>query len=326
MKKLILMLVGFAVITTSVIVEAATIIDKKTNTFSIILLPDTQNYLKYKNADKKFFAQTEWIKKNKEKLNIKFVIHEGDVTDDNSPEQWILARKCMAVLDGQVPYAMCVGNHDVHHNGSAKSDISTYFKESDYEQESWWGGKMPDENCFYYYFEAAGQKYLILSLNFGPSDKMLEWADGIVEENPECKVMMVTHVYVADDGELSSKKSLKNAGFYGSHANGDRRNTGEQVWNKHVKKHENYIMVFSGHLRGPAARNTMTGVHGNQVCQMLANYQYEHGGGDGFLRIVEINPNTNEYKVSTFSPFLNEYLKDDANEFFFTLNVSEETK
>ncbi|HRU00384.1 MAG TPA: metallophosphoesterase, partial [Victivallales bacterium] len=90
--------------------------ENEENFFTLIVLPDTQNYVKYEGNDKKFLKQCKWIVENKENLNIRFVLHEGDITDDNSPEQWEKAKNCMSILDGKIPYALCVGNHDISKN------------------------------------------------------------------------------------------------------------------------------------------------------------------------------------------------------------------
>ncbi len=304
-----------AFIITSLVLVATLSAGEAPSPFTIILLPDTQNYLKYEGADKKFLAQTRWIKENKDKLNIKFVIHEGDITDDNSPEQWKKAKACMEILDGCVPYALCVGNHDIGYKGPAKSPVCEYFKESDLSKEKGWGGKMPEEDCFWYMFEAGSEKYVILSLGLGPNDKMLKWADGIVEANKDCHVLMVTHDYLDSDGRLSNKKTKKNATAYGAYPDGSLRNTGEQIWDKHVKKHGNYIMVFSGHYEGPASKKSMKGENGNIVHQMMANYQYQEGGGNGYLRILKFDQSQKKCQVSTYSPYLDKFWKDDANEF-----------
>ena len=54
--------------------------------FTIAVLPDTQEYVKaYPHI---FTSQTKWIAKNIDKHNIVFVLHEGDITDNNSKIQW----------------------------------------------------------------------------------------------------------------------------------------------------------------------------------------------------------------------------------------------
>ena len=87
--------------------------------FTVVVLPDTQNYVKGEGSEEKFLAQTRWIRDNVEKLNIRAVIHEGDITDDNSPQQWEKAKACLEPLAG-IGWMPCVGNHDIGHNGPAK--------------------------------------------------------------------------------------------------------------------------------------------------------------------------------------------------------------
>ena len=57
--------------------------------FTIAVLPDTQFYCdtrlklsaKWGNGDLRryFFAQTEWVRDNQQRLNIAFLVHEGDI-------------------------------------------------------------------------------------------------------------------------------------------------------------------------------------------------------------------------------------------------------
>ena len=49
--------------------------------FSIVILPDTQIYAE--SFPDSFYKQTEWIKNNVKELNIKCVIHVGDITNKN---------------------------------------------------------------------------------------------------------------------------------------------------------------------------------------------------------------------------------------------------
>ena len=294
--------------------------DDAPSPFTVIVLPDTQNYVKYDGAEKKFMAQIRWIKENRDALNIKFAIHEGDITDNNSPEQWEKVKKCMEVLDGFVPYAVCVGNHDIGYKGPAKSPICEYFKETDFQNKPWWGGKMSGQNCFWYKFESGKDKYVILSLDLGPSDQMLEWADKIIEANKDCKVIMVTHEYLNSEGGLSDKATKKNSTAYGRHDDGSIRNTGREVWEKHVKKHAGYFMVLCGHYEGPGSRNSMKGDNGNTIHQIMANYQYTDGGGNGYLRIMKFDPANNKCHVQTYSPYLDKFWKDDVNDFTLDLD------
>jgi len=59
-------------------------------------------------------AQTEWVKENRDKENIVFVTHVGDVVNDHkqAPDEWVVAQRAMSVLDGVVPWGVAIGNHD----------------------------------------------------------------------------------------------------------------------------------------------------------------------------------------------------------------------
>jgi len=91
--------------------------------FTIIVLPDTQNYST--SYPEIFTSQTQWIANNKTALDIAFVAHVGDVVNTStSGTEYTRADTSMDLLDaGAVAYGMCPGNHDM----GGGSLYSTYF-------------------------------------------------------------------------------------------------------------------------------------------------------------------------------------------------------
>ena len=78
--------------------------------------------------------------------------------------------------------------------------------------------------------------------------------------------------------------------------------------------------MFCGHVtKTGAARLTSTGVSGNNMHQILANYQMRAQGGEGYLRLVEFLPDGKTVQVKSYSPFLDKYLTDDAQQFTLEL-------
>jgi hypothetical protein len=77
-------------------------------------------------------------------------------------------------------------------------------------------------------------------------------------------------------------------------------------------------MVLCGHT-APNAQLTSKGVNGNEVHQLLANFQGEKGG-QGYLRIMKFFPKENRIDVSTYSPVLNKYKNDPKNKFTLKYN------
>jgi hypothetical protein len=90
------------------------------------------------------------------------------------------------------------------------------------------------------------------------------------------------------------------------------------MWEKLISRYPNILMVCSGHvLNSGTGRLVSEGRHGNKVYQMLANYQMLEKGGNGFLRLIDIDPANKRITVRTYSPYLNEYRTDDENSFVF---------
>lgn len=298
---------------------------KSTEPFTIAVLPDTQFYCdtrlklssKWGNGDLRryFFEQTRWVRDNKERLNIAFLVHEGDIVQADAPEEWEIAKKAMSVLDGKVPYCMCLGNHDM---GFKKSDnkyggdiavnrttlFNNYFPREKFANRQEFGGTFhPDRHDnSWYHFEAAGMNFLIVALECKPRDEVLDWANKIVLGHPAHRVIVLTHAYM----NANKKRSLRGMKIKG--------NLGEQIWQKFVRKHENIFMVLCGHHAGEAVL-TSTGDHGNQVHQVLSDYQHLNNGGESWLRYMVFHPGANKISVYTYNPALDQFKNGPSSRF-----------
>ena len=288
--------------------------------FTLIVLPDTQYYTL--NYPRIFTSQTQWIKDNKEAMNIVFVLHEGDVTQKNTDLEWERANTSMSVLDGVVPYVVCAGNHDVHNDGKSPADardntkLNRYFPVSRFVNEPWWGGFDPNNpDGRYVFFDAGGMEFMIISLEFGPNDAMLQWANQVVSRRSDKRVIFLTHSYTYQDDTRVGPGDL-----WGCRGWAGDGNDGEQMWDEFVKLHENIFLVLSGHILGDGlGRLTSRGVNGKLVHQILANYQDPPipvgNGGNGWLRIMTFVPQEDRIEVRTYSPWLDEFANDKQNRF-----------
>ena len=305
--------------------------------FTLIVLPDTQGYadVRHKETQKHwpgiadqrscFFAQTEWIKKNKQKLNIGMVIHVGDITQTEYDEEWQIADKAFKIIDNSVPYLLCSGNHDMGYSlqhrktsYSRTSRFSSYFPPSRFTNnplyEPHFGreknlhfreeGKI--EN-YYLYLRKGGMKFLILSLEFKPRDETLAWANKVVAQHTDYRTIVVTHCYLTSrKGQRSGADSYPVIG-----------NSGESIWKKFVSHHKNIFLVLSGH----AMENLLTskGRNGNTVHQVQADYWYwdipEIKAGSGYLRIMTFYPDKNIIDVQSYSPVLDRFLTRPKSKF-----------
>ena len=269
--------------------------DSTGDPFCIVALPDTQFYSA--SFPHIFASQTKWIADHKDEMNIVFVVHEGDIVDHSTEQQWENADKAMSILDGVVPYALAVGNHDI---GADGTDLfNKHFSVSRFEKESWYGGHFgSNNNNSYCLFEAGEMKFLVFSLTygFGGNNDLIAWAGEIIKKHDDHRVIVVTHGYLGWDGTR-----------------------GRDMWEKFVSKHENIFLVLCGHIvcgsiPGTARRSSI-GSNGNTVHQVLSDYQSLPNGGDGYLRVMRFVPKENKIYVTTYSPFLRKSLTNDQNEF-----------
>lgn len=289
--------------------------------FTLVVLPDTQKYTRFNPEI--FQAQTRWIAENVEKEKIAFVMHVGDIVDKNTRAEWERARAAMSVLDDVVPYQIVPGNHDM---GSAGFDTSAdkrdtslyneYFPDSKFRTKLHFGAtrKLGTMDNSYQYFRAAEADWLVLALEFAPRQDVIDWANGVIADHPNHRVIVVTHSYLRPSDELEEG----NIAAYGVGDDGDGPHDGQQVWTELASRHKNVLMVLSGHAKGDGAgRRVGEGIHGNKVYEMMANYQHFENGGNGFLRLLKVDVESGKIEVKTFSPHVNTFKQDGDNEFSF---------
>ncbi|MDR1746400.1 MAG: metallophosphoesterase [Tannerella sp.] len=280
----------------------------------LAVMPDTQTYAnEYPHV---FRSQTEWIAAHADSID--FMLHEGDITHTGSDTEWQIAQESVCLLDGKVPYALVLGNHD----GSDK--FNKYFPYSKYSVMPTFGGAFEEGKMdnIWLKFTAGKQKWIVMALEFTPRNKVVDWANEVAQQHPDYKIIVLTHAYMYSD---NTRLKTGNRGItpdMEQQTGDDGRNNGEMLWNKLVSRHANMMFVFSGHIvyHNGVGRLVSRGEHGNEVYQMLANYQKEVPGGnpdDGWLRIVTINLSRKYIDIKTYSPRLNRYRTEYDQQFKF---------
>jgi uncharacterized repeat protein (TIGR02543 family) len=267
------------------------------NLFTLIVLPDTQYYSQSYLAI--FANQTQWIVNNVAKMNILFVLHEGDLVQNSDDiAQWINANTSMSLLDGNVPWAVLPGNHDGTDVGGLSEDLTnynTYFSYSRFSGETWYGGAYNNINTNSFLLFSSGEDdYIIFCFQYHPSDAVLAWANTTLAAYPDRRAIIVTHDYLNLDGTRTTE--------------------GNHIWNNFIVHHADQIfLVLCGHMHGEARRQDT--VNGYIIYQLLADYQERENGGNGWLRILEFHTAGDKIYVKTFSPYLNSYEIDADSQF-----------
>jgi hypothetical protein len=292
--------------------------------FTVVALPDTQFYAaKFPDI---FDAQTTWLLEQRRTGDLAFVLHEGDIVDDDVDQQWAPAAASLHRLDGIVPYVLSAGNHDYPGDGwsaSRSTLIDAYFPVSTFSGSPWFGGTFDAdhiENNYALLDVPGGGRWLVLALEFGPRDEVLTWANAIARQYASTPAMVVTHAYLYDDDTRYDRTQRAdqqwNPHSYPIDDAPGAVNDGEEIWQKLILGNSNIRFVFCGHVvdRG-VGRLTSVRPDGTTVHQILANYQMLAHGGGGYLRVMQFFPTLRTVHIQTYSPSQNVLKTDSDNDF-----------
>lgn len=292
--------------------------------FTVAVLPDTQHYSRLDNGI--FQQQTQWLVDNWDDLDGEMVLHLGDVVADPSDEsEWDVAEEAIGILDDAgIPSLLCFGNHD-----AVDLREPTRFRErfpveryerivDETENVTGWGSYEGYSENVYLTQRVLGERFLYLTLEFGPRDAVLEWANDVVADHPDHTAVVVTHSYTAPDGTLVDEGTNYAPTNY--FPDGADANNGVDVWEKFVSNHRNVQFAQSAHhLATNYADRVDSGEENNLVTQMFSNYQTEPNGGDGWLRLNRLDVDRGVASVDTYSPYLEEWASSGGETFDFDL-------
>ena len=274
--------------------------------FSLGVLPDTQFYSQNTPNTRfaQYLAQTQWLVDTRGQYNTQFVTHEGDVVQniDAVADEWTRASQAMSTLENaDVPYSIVPGNHDISTTGVAARFDQT-FPPSRFEGESWYGGYMGDASDSipestnrlnkdsYQLFEVGNLKFLMVSLEVGMPQYSIDWANALVDAYPDRRVIITTHAFIDASGNRPTSAVHRVDGV-----------SAASVWTQLIAPNCNIDFVLNGHYHGEARRNDNNSC-GEPVHQILADYQDDPNGGDGWLRMMTFRPELNQVDVITYSP------------------------
>ncbi|WP_262244932.1 metallophosphoesterase [Parapedobacter soli] len=310
------------------------------DSWSMVMIPDIQNYVKWGRNQPILDLMMRWIDENIDTLNIKLVVCVGDLVQNNekitndydgnqtTQQQWEAASRAFGILDGKLPYIAASGNHDysIDRHGNRTSRYAEFFtaernhliqkflvQNSTNEQ-----GRPTLENSALEMKGLHGRDYLFITTEFAPRDTVITWAKGVVamEQYKDHRVVLITHSYLnAKDHYISGEPSwiywepynIANQIQKSAKVKLPNANSGEQIWKTLVQPASNIELVLAGHVPGEGYRADKNSAS-RTVHQMLFDAQSMGGGhrngngGDGWLRLLEFFPDGQTVKVKTFSP------------------------
>ena len=270
--------------------------------FTIVALPDTQNYSK--TFPDIFVSQASWIIAQRTNLNIVYVAHLGDITDSGDKEQreWLNATNALyRLLGAGVPLGVVPGNHD-HVNGTKL--YNKYFGLRRFAGQLYYGGRLGKDNQNHYdLVSASGVAFVILFLDFNYEDikyrAMDVWAKDVLKRYRRRQAIVVSHDILTADGKFDPR----GAAIY-----------------ENLKYQPNLSMMLCGHNHGESRQFLTNGTHVVTAC--LSDYQCYTNGGNGFLRLYQFSPSNNLVRVKTYSPWLDRYETNSWSQFEFPYSMS----
>ena len=316
-------------------------------------LPDSTDYYT------SFTAQTDWIAANAQADNIRFVTQMGDIVENgDNLDQWNRAAAAMATLDTGVnadggtgiPWNVAYGNHEVDTTelgtdpaGARANRYREFFGDANNTQPHRYNGQVGfggvSSNGLNTYHtvtssDAPGaREYLMLNLEYDvpghapgsspaagdiPAFDAIAWAQGVLDANPDTPTIISTHVFEGTNhGPPNNPWDA-----------GPGRNSQLQIFDKLVNDNSQVFMVLSGHT-SQDTHQVKQNAAGSSVLQISTDYnKVLPNGGDGFMRLIELDEDADEIRVRTFTPGVPQnptarFLTDSDSQFSFAVDFDD---
>ena len=141
----------------------------------------------------------------------------------------------------------------------------------------------------------------MLAIEFGPHDETMPWMENVIASHPNHKIIILYHCWLLPDASIEVDKATE---VY------KRDNSAMDTWNR-IKEYDNVFMILSGHIWAHAKR-VETGENGNKVYMLCHDFC---GEGDGYLNIIEFDPENDKFTVKSYSPYLDQYMTGSMFEY-----------
>ena len=271
--------------------------DASTYAYSIAVIGDTQSLSDsdYDNRNndnyvKRMDTLYSWVQNNIEAKKIGLVMGLGDIVENwqhpldysdylgtelgnQSIWEWENATRIFnTYLDGEngvnVPYTLVRGNHDSANAYNAfvtSENMSAYREQFASDNAGFYvdsNGVIKYDNS-YMKLTLGTTKWLVMTLDYGITERELDWAGDVIAANPDYRVILSMHSYLYHDKTIDGEGDTQSTAFpnpnwdYTMDMRGNNKTdenpegpvyNPDGIWERLVSRHSNIEIVLSGHI------------------------------------------------------------------------------
>lgn len=281
--------------------------DPAMNPATLVWMSDTQGYSS--SFPETFAAMTQWIVDHRLDLNIQYVLQTGDIVNDMlRSSEWAAATAAFDTLVGQVPLIAIAGNHDIKGVVHDYTHFHELMARQNYETYPTFGGQNALGRGRYDLISIGHEDYLLVGVGYSVQKTDAAWLDGVLKQYPDRTAILLAHWYLELDDQPFEADS--------------------QVLHEIVAANPNVRYVLCGHRHGmkhvaEEYDDNGDGTMDRTVQAIMVDYQSLPNGGSGYLMILTIDPVTREFRITSYSPVLDDYnyFEDESIE-TYTLPLS----
>lgn len=289
----------------------------------LAFLPDTQSYTRYKNQV--YEAQVDYLVEQEASLGLVWVGHVGDLVqnweDPTYASEWTFVKSQMDKLtDASINWALVPGNHDYAKDSRVSTVLNSTFPLSGFQAMSTFEGSYDTKSDnTYHIVPIRGTDWLIMNLEYGPREDVVNWANTIIQNNSNKPCIVMTHALLVcqdvprlNEFLISSDNHAPSNG-YGLGSVPEGCSNGIDMWDDLIYPNNNVKLVICGHdgdSTTGSALNIESHADGSPVYNVLSNFQY-WSNYPGYMLLFRIDSSTISF--TTYSPYLDEFSDDDLS-------------
>ena len=215
--------------------------------------------------------------------------------------QYSMASNLFNKLDSnKIPYSIVPGNHDYDCIDTPilwrdTRNFRKFFGADRYIDKDWFLDHDISERNMVQKFNANGQDLLHIGMEWQPSDKAIKFAQESIIKNINTPVIITTHHHLepGDNPHFNDYEKIT--------PNSSGGNNPEQLFKKLIEPFPQVFLVLSGHLYGSGYLESKTLLN-KKVHQIVANYQSDPNGGNGWMNILKFIPDQSTMDIKITSP------------------------